>query len=699
MVSLILVVVGGAVAIHLLPGTGFQPARFAVFFSIVLEGVLIYCLRARKPIISRAILLFGPTLSFSLALKVIESPAVSFFSTIIVIVNAAINPLTGFAAAILNTIPLYFTLFPKGLLIPALALLWLAAVMSWVSSRALYTALGWAWQSGQRANRLLVELRDRRGELKRTLAALTEATRRLERANRELAIARQQADEARVLKEQFVANVSHELRTPLNLIVGFAEMMYLTPDVYKDVIWTPDLMSDLGRVYRAGQHLQALVNDILDLARIDAARLPLFREFADIHAIVNEAVVMIAPILQRRGLSYKIVGSRKKELFVDRTRIRQVMLNLLNNGARFTDEGLITVQIEETKESVVVSVHDTGVGISEDQLERIFEEFSQGNAGPRGRGGAGLGLAISRQFVELHGGRIWAESELGVGSTFYFSLPLPGAMPQTVSLKYTPERRRLDHSRDPVIVVDPDPGIADMLSRYLGDHPALAARDAAEAERLVEAEHPLAIIANNLPETPVETWLGSLGEFSERYSVPVIRCSIPSPSWLQQSAGIDDCLTKPVSRESLRSLLERYCRKPSTILVVDDDLGFVSLMVRMLGTMELADEVLTAYSGVDALRLARERVPDLLLLDLLMPEMDGFQVVEALRRDPALRDISVVAVTATSYAEEMLSRRGGYFTVTQSKGLSTGMLTEFLSVALKVLQPNYVGEDRTSWRI
>ena len=170
----------------------------------------------------------------------------------------------------------------------------------------------------------------------------------------------------------------------------------------------------------------------------------------------------------------------------------------------------------------------------------------------------------------------------------------------------------------------------------------------------------------------------------------MFRCSIPSPSWLRRSTGLDDCLTKPISREILGQALQKHCAQPNSVLVVDDDPGFVRLMTRMLETLGCVGEIRSAYNGSHALRLAREIVPDLVFLDLLMPEMDGFQVLRTLHRDPALCDIPVVAVTATSYAETVLRRRGSRFTLTQAAGLSTGTLTELLNGALRCVRPVYV---------
>ncbi len=580
---------------------------------------------------------------------------------------------------------------PAGKAVPAVVLLWASALVSWLSSRNLYTALRWALHSQRQARRLLEELRERQGELNRTLEALTEASRRLERTNQELAIARQRADEARATKEHFVANVSHELRTPLNLIVGFSEMMYLEPESYDGVGWTSDLQSDIGELYRASQHLQSLVNDILDLSRINVSRLPMLRELADLRPVIRAALDTMAPLLEKHGLS--LTAEWPDDLppvLVDRTRIRQVMLNLLCNALRFTERGGITVRIVRERDALVVSVADTGVGVSPDKLEEVFEAFQQLDSGLRRREGAGLGLALGRQFVELHGGRMWAESEVGKGSTFYFALPLPGTTPQSGPLLLTPERPRTDDSNAPVVLVDPDASVADMLSRYLGDRRVLAARDAQEAEELILAEHPAGVIVNQPPDAPLAQWLDTVGQASERYSVPVVHCSIPSATWLKQSTGLDDCLSKPASRQALRTVLQRYCHRSSTILVVDDNPGFVNLMARMIGAEALAGRILTAYSGPEGLRLAREEVPDLVLLDLLMPVLDGFAVLRTIREDPRLAGTRVVAITASSYPEDLLLRQGGRFTMVRPSGIATGSLAELLNAAFQHVRPDYV---------
>ena len=536
------------------------------------------------------------------------------------------------------------------------------------------------------------QLRERQGELNRTLKALDEAYESLKRANDELRYARQEAEEARVFKEQFVANISHELRTPLNIIVGFAEMMYLSPENYAGVVWTPKLEGDIAEIYRANRYLQSLVNDILDLSRIDASRLPMFRELQDVRVIIAEVLETVAPLLRQKGLAYEIEWPENLPLlFVDRTRIRQVLLNLLNNAARYTDAGKIKVTVERDKEEVIIGVHDTGIGIPAEQLEHIFERFWQAEAGPRSRGGVGIGLALSRQFVQLHGGRMWVESQLGRGSVFRFSLPLPGTTIHA-ELRRIPERRQVDLSHAPVIVVDPDPSLADMLCRYLGDRPVLTANDLDQAAALVEDEHPLAVLINLPPDAPPEAWLKPLPGPIQRYDVPVFRCSFPSSSWFRRLIGFADCLTKPITREALYRILDRHCPKLTDVLVVDDDPGFVRLVSRMLEAHSHVGEIYSAYHGEHALRLARERKPGLILLDLLMPELDGYQTLQTLRTVSELGNIPVIAVTATNAAEAMPTH-SSHFVLSQASGLSEGLLADLLNAALGLVRPAYAARE------
>ncbi len=546
----------------------------------------------------------------------------------------------------------------------------------------------WERELVEQQRSLVGQLRERQGELNRTVKDLDEASDRLGLANEQLYLARRSADEALALKEQFVASVSHELRTPLNLIVGFVEMMYLVPETYPGQQWTTDLVSDLQELYRASRHLQSLVNDVLDLSRIDASRLPMFREMVDIRRVIQATLDTVIPLIHQRNLICEThFPDEVPLLLLDQTRIRQVLINLLNNAVRYTDEGGITIEVEVTESEVITTVKDTGTGMPANQLEKVFEDFTQGEAGLRRGGGAGLGLAISKRFIGLHGGRIWAESQTGEGSAFRFALPIVQHGPQAAPLTRTPQSRSRVNTDAPLILVESDPSMGEMLSRYLGDRRVLQTDSLAEADALIAQEYPVGVIINQRPDE-AGAWIGDSGEIGRHNDVPVLRCSLPSPSWLQENADLAECLTKPVTRERLAQTVERWCHAPSTILVVDDDPGFVSLMTRMLTSLGHNHRILAAYGGEQAITVARSEKPDLVLLDLLMPDMDGFEVLDALRREPA-PGRRIVAVTATSYAEEALLKRGCYFALTQPQGLPTATVVDLLNGVFQVVRPCY----------
>ncbi len=667
---------------------------FIIFLATFLLFLLAFLMRHRQILIPCLIYLLAPPLCTYLLLITTRNPLYAYVAPIAAIMTFQISSRLGLLALLINTLALFLGL-PRGYLFhPAYALLWVSAGIEFVSTNGRMTVLQWAWNSQERAKQLMAQLHNERGELNRTMEALTEATRRLQRMNQELKVARQEADEARAMKEQFVANVSHELRTPLNLILGFVEIMYLNPETYQGVIWTPELVNDIREVYRASRHLQALVEDVLDLSRIDALRLPLFREIQPIQPIIEEALTTLAPLLKQRGLSWEVhYDEDLPQVFIDRTRIRQVMINILNNAARFTDKGGVTVFVRQEEECVHISVSDTGMGIPPDKLEVIFEEFRQADPSLKGRGGAGLGLALSRRFIQLHGGRMWAESQVGQGTTVHFTIPLPGSSSEFAPLEYRPMRILPNEQSSSVIIVDADASLADMLKRYLGDRRVLWARDIVQAERLVEREHPGAVIVNMLPLDDDSHWLDVTGPLFRRYNVPIIRCSIPSPSWFQTLTGMDECLTKPISSSDLERVLATHCPEARTILVIDDDTGFVALMERMLRTIAPNARILSAYSGAQGVCLASSEQPDLILLDLAMPEMDGFEVMERLRQDDSLKGTKIVGVTATSYAEEALARKGERLTLLQPRGLATGNWVAILNTLLQHVRPDYVSEE------
>ena len=672
----------------------------SILFGIIL-ALITYILRPNLPVFTSWVYVLGSLAWFSLlSTKLPEGIGFSLLPIPVLLAGLLLGPRAGFITGAIASFVIF--LFPHSFSEMDMTAFWIALIIllgvsGMIAGNSLAQVDYWERTLVHEQSRSISQLQEQRGELALVVEQLDQATERLARANTELTTARYLAEEGRTLKERFAANVSHELRTPLNIVVGFAEIMHLSPESYIDVLWSPDLQGDIQELYRASQHLQSLVNDVLDLSRINAAQLPMFRESRGIEEIVSEAIETVAPLIQQRDLTYSFnAPSGLPRFLVDRTRIRQVMINLLNNAIRYTDEGSINVDIKLKSEEIIVSISDTGVGIPEEELERIFDEFTQAETGLNRRGGTGLGLALSRRFVEMHGGKMWAKSELGQGSTFYFSLPISGRKLQHQQVPQKDKSSLVNALDMPIIVVDPDPSMADMFSRYLGERVILGARDLEEAAQIIQEEHPQALIINLPPDIPEKEWLSQSSDILKEFDIPVFRCSVPSPSWLHHVSGFDDSLTKPISREMVENLIKERI-PPFSVLLVDDDPGFVRLLTRFLEKIEGVAEIYSAYNGERGLGLAREAKPNLIFLDISMPNMDGFQVLEALENTPERKNMHIVAVTATAYGEKTLSQKAPYLTLTQEKGLDTTAVLQLLNNSLKWVRPDYTArEDKSS---
>ncbi len=309
----------------------------------------------------------------------------------------------------------------------AIAVTVCALGIAWQTSGELYGIADWALVNYRREREVSSRLFDSQQEIQRSLLRQKALTDKLEEANAELESARAAATEAKNFRGQFLANMSHELRTPLNAIIGFSDAMLNFPMLYQNQQLPAAYRADLDQVNSSGKQLLALINDILDLSKVDAGKLDLEVEAVNVDELLKGVLATAnglkgsKPIRIRRQTPDVLPLVRGDSL-----RLRQVLLNLLSNAAKFTDEGFITVSAEpQEDDQLLFRVQDTGIGIAPQDMDKIFEEFRQGTGGRRkGRAGSGLGLAISRQLLNLMGGRIWAESTLGRGSTFYFTLPI-----------------------------------------------------------------------------------------------------------------------------------------------------------------------------------------------------------------------------------------------------------------------------------
>jgi signal transduction histidine kinase len=309
--------------------------------------------------------------------------------------------------------------------IAAIILTFLAALLAMQVTGDLSQVSEWALMNYQRERRVASELFDNRQQLERSLARSRALSERLQETNLELDHARAAAEEAKHFRGQFLANMSHELRTPLNAIIGFSETMLKFPAMYDGVRLPSAYEADLSQIYTSGRQLLNLINDILDLSKVDAGKLEIRLGRVELKPLINAASSTAAGLIAQKPLKLEFdLPDTISPVYADEARVRQVLLNLYSNAAKFTDKGSITLKVREIEAGVQISLRDTGIGIPADSLEIIFEEFKQAETGIRDpRAGAGLGLAISRQLLGLMGGRIWAESEMGRGSTFHFTLP------------------------------------------------------------------------------------------------------------------------------------------------------------------------------------------------------------------------------------------------------------------------------------
>lgn len=659
---------------------------------LTLGTVISYVLRKRNVALASLIIILAMIMANAYVLSALRLIMISYlFAPIVVFAGLLFNQMLVFVVAFVASglvIGVDSVPFSSSSSIYPLLVIWLTALASWLSNRNLYTALRWAWSSQAEAQRKMEEARDHRAELQRIAKALDEANYRIRRMNYQLALATERAEEARRLKQQFAANISHELRTPLNLIVGFSEMMFLSPESYGGVPLPPPYRGDVDAIYRSGQHLLSLIDDVLDLSQIEAGHMALTKEKINLLEVIEEAVEIIDGFMEAKGLSLQVeVPDEVPLVYADRTRLRQVLLNLLNNSCRFTERGGVTVRVEVKESEVVVSVADTGVGIPQEALSHIFEEFYPLEDGSTTRrGGRGLGLPLSKRFVELHGGRMWVKSQVGQGSTFYFSLPLPE--PRTSGFyEGVLSSDRIPPFPTPSVksflILNGDPAVVRLLQRHIDGYRAIEAHDTEEVLQLIEEYHPRAIITGSALDSQGDSWSVLEDTF---YDLPLIICPLLDRPRARLALSADDYLIKPITREKLFNALDRVDGEVKSVLVVDDTPQMVRLLDRMLKSGRRQYRVWKAYSGEQALALMEQKRPDVVLLDLMMPGVDGAEVLRRMRESTELADVPVIVITVREYLQELLSS-GDVVQVRMKGGFSASELVNCLKAILDSLPP------------
>jgi signal transduction histidine kinase/CheY-like chemotaxis protein len=466
-------------------------------------------------------------------------------------------------------------------------------------------------------------------------------TRQLQEANRQLETASRH-------KSEFLASMSHELRTPLNAIIGFSRLVMRRS---RDVLPARQY-ENLEKILVSAEHLLALINDILDLSKIEAGRVEVRAGAFDVEPLVDLCLRTVEPLVKSERVRLaKAVDGDLPRLHTDQDKVKQILINLLSNAVKFTDEGTITVTVARRGHDVALAVADSGIGIPADQLELIFEEFRQVDSGnTRKRGGTGLGLAISRRFARLLGGDLTVASTPGAGSVFTLRLPpryeaAPSATRPGAALpedsRPGPDGRRL------ILAIDDDPDAIYLLQENLAEagYRVVGALGADEGLQKAHELRPFAITLDiTMPQRNGWEVLHALKSDPATRDIPVIVVSIVDGKELGYRLGAADYLLKPFDREAIVAVLGRMPSPPSRLLVVDDDPQVVDLVRQLLEGEPY--EVAAAADGEEALAAIVRRRPDVILLDLLMPGVDGFAVIEHLQQNAGGRTIPVIVLTA-----------------------------------------------------
>jgi signal transduction histidine kinase/CheY-like chemotaxis protein len=498
------------------------------------------------------------------------------------------------------------------------------------------------------------------------LTQIEEHEKEIQEVNEQLVQSEQRARAATQAKSHFLANMSHELRTPLNAIIGYSEMLQEEAQDSGQESFIPDLK----KINRSGRHLLDLINDVLDLSKIEAGKMELYLETFDIPNLLEDVSTTVQLLVQKNSNTLEVrCPANLGAMRADMTKVRQSLFNLLSNASKFTKNGKITLEaareISPTKADwIVFRVSDTGIGMTPEQQDRVFEAFSQADAATgRDFGGTGLGLTITKTFCRMMGGDVALTSESGKGTTFIIRLPTEVPEPKAESATASGSSAVLTMEGTPVLVVDDDADTRQVLKRFLNrkGFPVECASSGEEGLRLARELHPMAIILDvMMPGMDGWAVLSTLKSEHEVKDIPVVMLTIVDDKNLGYALGATDYLIKPVDRDRLIEILAKFRNvpPPRSALVVDDEEPARKMLTQILEKERW--NVVQAENGLVALeRIAKQR-PDLILLDLVMPKMNGYQFLAELRKHDKWRSIPIIVVTAKDMSTEERIALDGY---------------------------------------
>jgi PAS domain S-box-containing protein len=511
------------------------------------------------------------------------------------------------------------------------------------------------------------------------------------------------SEQATRAKSDFLASMSHELRTPLNAIIGYSEMLFEDAQSAR----RESEMEDLGKIQDAGKHLLGLIDNILDLSKIEAGKMTLYLETFELRPMIDSVAATVAPLAKKTGNVLVVdcageVGSIHSDL----TKMRQILFNLLSNACKFTRNGTITLtalrDVDGAVDWIEFQVRDTGIGMTPDQQAKVFEAFTQADASTtRTYGGTGLGLAITKTFCLLMGGDVTLTSEAGKGTTFTIRLPTvtraasDAAVSAAEKRSDGPQVAESEHAPI-VLVVDDDPDARELLSRHLqrGGYAVHVAANGEEAMHLARTLQP-DVVTLDVMMPRMDGWavLSAMKEDAELAEIPVIMATVVDNQSIGFSLGAADYLIKPIDRGRLVRAVEKCCPGALRhVLIVEDDAPTSELMRRALRQIDCM--VTQAENGRVGLDRLNEALPDAILLDLMMPEMDGFEFISRVRAEPRWQRIPVIVVTAKTLAAEDFARLNGQVQHLVHKGEHSG---KTVLTALDELVPRHArraGPDR-----